>query len=575
MSFDFIFAPPIVISILIAFTLLFIFFELKKTHRFRTLRVLATIFLMIALAGILLRPRYSTERSKSTLLLTPGYSEGQIDSIVSQNPRLSLMHLSEAKPFRKSRLLSDTDLLKERIDFVAGEGMPLYLLDKMHGTSFVYMPTSSPKGIIEINQDENYRIHRKGLIKGLYHSKSGDVAIKLEGPSGVEDSVTVTAKGSTPFRLTFMPRESGNFVYTLIIRDSIHTVRETLPLSIEKEEKLTVLILQSYPTFETQNLKNYLAENNHRVMLRYQLSKNNFRDEFINHERIPIRTLSKELLSNVDILISDDRFLTTLSTGERTTLETSIKSGLGFLFLTPREKKGLSTFFPFESTSINKDTTVITLSDKSYGLPASRIRVGKQPTIVPLLENRSGILNGYTYFSAGKIGFQMLQETYRLRLSGDTLAYAQIWTPLLEKIARRKILHSEIKIQTPFPWYENEPIDVRIISADENVALTDDSIQVPLQENSNLDNVWHGRTWAGRKGWHLLQTQDVSLPYYVHARPAWNALSIASQMRINGLRKDVRPDQVGTAKTSERVPPAVFYIVMLFAAGFIWLSPKL
>jgi hypothetical protein len=575
MTFDFIFAPPIVISILIVFTLLFIFFELKKTHRFRTLRVLATIFFMIAMAGIMVRPCYSV-RSKSTLLLTPRYSEWQIDSIVGRNPQLILKHLSEAKPFRNSGLLSDTDLLNARIDFVAGQGMPLFLLDKMQRTSFVYMPASMPEGIIEINQDENYRIHRKGLLKGLYHSKSGDVAIKLEGPSKVEDSVTVTAKGTTPFRLTFMPRQSGKFVYSLIIRDTLNTVRENVPLRIQEEEKLTILILQSYPTFETQNLKNYLADKNHRVILRYQLSKDNFRHEFINQDRIPIRTLSKDLLSKVDVLISDSPFLTTLSTGERATLETSIKSGLGFLISAPTETKGLSNFFPFESTLMNKDTTVIRLSDKSFALPASRIRVHNQPTIVPLLENGSGILTGYTYFSAGKIGFQMLQETYRLRLSGDTIAYAQIWTPLLEKIARRKFLHSEIKIQTPFPWYEDEPINIQLISADENVTLTDDSVRVPLQEDSNVDNVWYGRTWAGKKGWHLLQTKDVSLPYYVHARPAWSALSTASQMRINGLREDVRADQTGTEKNSnERVPPAVFYLVILFAGGFIWLSPKL
>ena len=157
--------------------------------------------------------------------------------------------------------------------------------------------------------------------------------------------------------------------------------------------------------------------------------------------------------------------------------------------------------------------------------------------MVPLFSNKSGVLNGYGFQLAGKIGFQLLHETYRLSLSGDSLAYAEIWAPLLESVARRKKENSRIKILTPFPWYEDEPLEIEVITSGDNIMLTDDSIQVPLREDINVDNVWHTRTWSFKKGWHTLKTNEGTVrPYYIQSRPAWNALSISNQIRINGLK---------------------------------------
>jgi hypothetical protein len=130
-----------------------------------------------------------------------------------------------------------------------------------------------------------------------------------------------------------------------------------------------------------------------------------------------------------------------------------------------------------------------------------------------------------------------LQETYRLALSGDSTAYASYWSPLLEKITRIKSTDSKIKIITPFPWFENEPIDMEMISAAENASLFSDSIRIPLQEDVDIDNVWYGRTWATSSGWHTLKTEGGSfLSYYVCKQDSWRTLSISNQMEITKQR---------------------------------------
>lgn len=571
-----IFSLSIIIAISGALTILFIFLELKKKRGHRVLRVLAIVLMMISLAGIMLRPEYRTTSSNAVLLLTPGYSENQVDSILKRNAQLSVMHLSNTKPFGNATLLQDHELTNHKIELVVGEGIPLHQLDRMDGTTFEYIPIPEREGLIALSLDENYQPHRKGTIRLSYNNKKGKTLISLLGPADSQDSTTINEKGQSQFSLSFIARQAGNFAYTLIVKDSARTTHETVPIHVDNERKLNIFFLQYYPTFETQYLKSYLAEKNHSMILRYQLSKNNFRYEFVNREDEPVKRLSEQLLSKVDIVIADASSLARLSSQEKASLERSVKLGLGLLTLPPVERKQ-SIFFPFETIPIKKDTTSVTLGEKSFTLPASPIRVKRNQTMVPLLSNKSGILNGYAFQLAGRIGFQLLHETYRLRLSGDSIAYGEIWAPLVEKVARHKEENSRIKISTPFPWYENEPLDIEIISAGDNIILIDDSVQIPLREDINVDNVWHGRTWASPKGWHILKTNEGAIkPYYIQSRPAWNALSISNQIRINGLRssKNANNDTNEITITKD-IPPIIFYLLLILAAGFIWLSPRL
>lgn len=576
MIFDPIFSPLFIIIGVVGLTVFFIWMELQKKHRFRILRCLGLVLIMISLSGIMMHPKYRTQRSNAVLLLTRGYSENQVDSIIDRNPSLSLMHLANTIPFRNSMLVTAADLLEKEIRFVTGEGIPLHLLDRMHHTTFTYIPSTIPEGIVELFVPANSHANRKNSVSGIYNNRHGRVSLRLQSPAEMVDSLEIGTIGQSHFRLSFVPKQAGNFTYTLTIKDSTKTIREVVPVNVTEESTLKILFLQSYPTFETQYLKNYLAQKNHSLILRYQLSKNNFRYEFINHETVPISRLTENLLSNVDIVIADGPSLWMLSPAEKGMLERSVRSGLGVLTLSPDDNKGLSTFFPFETSSIRKDTARVKIGSRSFSLPAANVRVNEGARVVPLLGNQTGILNGYTFLGAGKMGFQLLQETYRLRLSGDSIAYAEIWAPLLERVARHKAVKSKIKMVTPLPLYENEPIDVEIITSDENVTITDGKVQIPLLENFNMDNVWHGRTWAGKKGWHALETGDGEvLHYYVHDTLEWNALSAANRIRANSLieNKIVKGKTEATILWKD-VPPVFFYVVVILAAGFIWLSPK-
>ena len=571
-----VFALSILIPTLIVLTSLFIFFEVKKKTRYQTARIIAIALLMASLAGIMLRPKFRSTNIDSVLLLTQGYTQVQVDSILAKHPNISVMRQPDVRPFKKATILSDYEMTRQKIDFVAGEGLKLYHLDRLGDATFAYTPSRAPEGLVSLNLEARYELHRSGTISASYNNNVGTTSISLYGPAGTEDSLTIYKKGKNDFSLSIEPRQSGSFTYTLVVRDSLKTTKESVPIHVNDSRKLGVLFLQNYPTFETQYLKTYLAEKDHKMIVRSQLSENSFRHEFVNRESVPVSRLSEQLLDGIDLVVADANSLSRLTSQERNNLIRAVQRGLGLLTLT-RGQKNQTFYFPFETISVKKDTTSINLHHKQFILSTLPIRVNKKQSIIPLMSNGSGILNGYTFQGAGKIGFQLLQETYQLRLAGDSLAYADIWSPLLEKLARRTVENSSIKIVTPFPWYEDEPIEVEVLSAYENIILIDDSTSIPLREDLGVDNVWHGRTWGGNKGWHVLTTNHGAVkPYYIQSRPAWQALSITHQMSANRLREKKWEDSSQREITTMRdVPQIIFYLTLIMAAGYVWLAPKL
>jgi hypothetical protein len=389
--------------------------------------------------------------------------------------------------------------------------------------------------------------------------------------------VLLLNKGQSHFRLSFIPKQAGNFSYAISIKDGAREDVETIPVYVEGSRTLNILFLLHYPTFEIQYLKSFLAKKKHGVVLRYQISRNNFRSEFLNHDPLQLNRLTSDMMANFDLVITDGDALKELSQTEKATLKKSIQSGLGLLNLSPTfPNNGRDIYLPVKVLPVKTDTAILRVGTNVVRTAASRLRLAPDPSVTAVLQNKSGILAGYTFAGAGKISFQFLHETYRLTLSGDSLAYGELWSPLIEEIAKPRIEKSKINLITPFPYYQDEPIDVQVISSHDSPALFDDNIGIPLIEDVRIDGVWHGRTWASSDGWHLLETADgVSLPYFVSKSNNLRTLSITDQLEQNKMKRRAFIEESGKVVVWKEVPPAFFFLLFLISAGLLWLAPKL
>ncbi len=583
-SFNALLPMWLILFILILLSILFIWLERRRKQLLLIVRIASICLMMIALAGILLRPSYQVEKSSSLILLTKNYKKEKVDSLLHSQPELTLLHSADAPSYKGSKAFSYSTVheLENDIRFVVSDGLPLHALDLMDTKTFQFIASSNPEGATKLILNEPVVVNRKNIVSGIYHNASGKIRIILKGPAGKEDSISIDKNGDYSFHFSFKPKQNGNVFYELITqKENGDTSTEILPMHIEESHPLRILFLQSYPTFETQYLKTFLTSKEHRLLLRYQLSKNNFRYEYANMPSQSFNHLTSELLSRFDLVILDGEELKTLSVSEQVILNKSIQSGLGLLLMNidpTKETKNRINFFPFQVQKAKTDTASLSLSESAtVTLTASSYRATESCSVKSIIKNKSGILSGYQHRGLGKIGFQFLQQTYQLTLSGDSLNYVNLWSPVIERISRYNTSSSKIKIKNQFPIYQDDPIDIEIISSIENPILFADSIPTPLQENVLLDDVWVARTWAAEPGWHTLQLKDnASLQYYVSNPNDWKSLSISEQIKANQLASKT-PHGTRSEKVmqSKMINSLLFYSIFVLASGFLWLAPKL
>jgi hypothetical protein len=211
-----------------------------------------------------------------------------------------------------------------------------------------------------------------------------------------------------------------------------------------------------------------------------------------------------------------------------------------------------------------------------FTLPAAQIK----PTgeITPILASNDGrALTGCLCTGITRTGFQLLRETFQLGLQGNTAAYAAIWTPLLEQTGRKASPHFKVIARTPFPLYSNEPFEFDILTDGAFPTATFNGIELPLAEDTNLDDLWHGRLYADGNKWHSLVIGRDSAAHHFLDLPGneWTSLRTAQQIRANINHEHVGNSTGARMASSQRSFPLVFLLLFVLSSGFLWLAPKI
>jgi hypothetical protein len=343
-------------------------------------------------------------------------------------------------------------------------------------------------------------------------------------------------------------------------------------VEVKRENNLRILFAQHFPSAEIRYLKNFHADKGHAVTVRTQTSKNNFTYEYINTSKISVGNFSTDLLSSFDLLIIDSKTIEGLSSFEKMNLEKSVSGGLGLIVDHVVSKAG--EFYSMKSKAISIDTAHVLLGNKEYVLPALPYEITAQPGIESVLKNKRRSLSGYKSLGLGKIGFQLLQETYRITLEGKLDDYSSIWSTLIERVARKQSKEVELKLISLFPFYPNEPIDFSVISSSVKPTIFFDEIKVPLSEDVIIDDYWHGRIWADKTGWHQLRGADsTALNYFIYDPTEWSSVR-KSNLRKQTFLAQKSDNQISGITEATLVSRVLFYFIFLLTSGFLWLAPK-
>ena len=536
--------------------------------------------LVITLLGLASRPFVlKTINSEAVVLITKNYDEQVVDSLDNVLGAPTILHQEVLKPFKKSTLLKSFEKLNGVKLFVVGEGIPYYDLAKVDAGDFHFLPSKNSNGVQSVIPYDPFTVNRKGAISGALNT-TANTTLFLRGSEGVFDSVYYSKPGQAPFELRFRPKVTGDFIYQLEQKDSAGTIlfSEALPVSVLPERKLNILILQDYPSVELRFLKNYLGEKGHSIAIRYGVSKNIDRSEFVNRESESLGRISTSLLEQFDLVLMSSSNYDNITQSTQRIFQQSITEGLGLVLLVdgdPSNRIKELTSLKFIKT--DQDTVRISLDEGSFSFPIAKVRAQSDDHLTSLLSNRENNVEGFVSNGRGKVGFQVLQEVYPLLLSGKEEAYAEVWSPLLEAVSRKESQNHQLKMVTPFPWYTDEPIEIQLIAAASNPVLKLNEIAIPLVEDMRIDGIWTTTVWPTQPGWNQFSIEGDSMkfPFYVSENYACRSLGTVNQIEKNKLYDVSRSsDNIAIKKREDEISPFLFFLVFLFASGALWLLAK-
>lgn len=560
---------PWLITCVVVLGLFMLWIEWKRPVRFFIPRILAVLLSILALVGLFLRPAFLAEQlHQPVALLTPGFSYKVVDSLKQQ----------KSFEFINYDTTEGIDAYKNRIHSVVGEGIPAFVFHSYPNLAFQYYGLEQESGITALKISQAVQLQPL-IIEGIFRG-AGKKLLKISGPAGVEDSVLLQ-EGESKFSLTVRPKTSGQVFYYLLgkLNDEV-LFEEKVPIDVLPQLSLNILLLQSFPTFETRFLKNYLGEQGHQLALRYQVSKSIYRYEFVNCERKSFE-VNSEFLDNQDLLIVTEDALKQMNKRDLSEITQAVQQGLGLLLLVQSgdiELQSLDLLRRFSFIKNKKDSTQLVLADinKKVSLPTIGVRIKDSYGLQIFSEDVEGITSGYAFLGKGKVGVQLVQDTYTLSLGALTYEYASIWQPCIQKISRSGYMNSLIKITTPAPLYLNQPISLQIISKDEEPLLEYQKHNVPLLENITLQQVYETTLWPEQTGWNTLTLSDsTKLRFFVHENSEWKSLWVAEQKKINRAHHSEKEIKLNPTYEQHPISRTLLFFILILSCGFLWLSSKL
>jgi hypothetical protein len=539
------------------------------------LRLLLAVCAIGALLGLVLKPALRQELAHGkALILTPGYDSRVADSLKKAHPGIRMVE------YQPGHLLEPDSSFNSAI--VLGHGFASYDLWQAEGRQVTFLPAESPSGINRLKRIPDGVLGRRVSIKGVYNNPVAGHRLLLRDPGGnPRDSAVVPAGSQWKFRLESVPKAAGNLTYLLEEQDSSGRVVRTdpVPLRIRRPSPMRVLILNTFPTFESRYLKNFLAEKGNEVVVRSQLTRGAYKFEYLNGKAQPVYQLSGENLQEFDLLIADAASYLNLGASSRTALRKSIEeTGLGLLIQADARYLGLPEDRAYFGFRPDGRTTWDAGYDKGLVLDKYPYAFSMDFPIQPIVLPNGKQVGAYRPLGAGKVVTTLLKDTYQWVLQGKAEAYRELWTALLSQAAAEHNAPIAWEAQTPLPG-QDEPFGFRIRGVLPDYAVENEQgFQLPLIQDLWNPTLWKGTDYPQGPGWTHLRITSDSLPdyhYYVFGENDWEVLRIQSTLNANRRFFEGTPESVITSKGMVPVSPLWFYTLFLASMGWLWLEPRL
>tara|TARA_R110002020_G_scaffold85914_1_gene211610 strand:- start:38660 stop:40402 length:1743 start_codon:yes stop_codon:yes gene_type:complete len=556
--------------------LIFIWKERKSPQNNRFWLKITAIFLaIISLALIALKPQTTQIAQLGTgIILTENYKPKTLDSLKKLHKRAAILNYTAGKSLHNA--LDSLSTI-----YVLGNGLKPFDLRQLDSVSANYVGGKNLNGITKLQYKQQNRVGDELLVNAFYEQPGNGNKIILQGPGGADlDSVNLSQGDSQILRLKSQLKAKGNFVYSIVEKDSLGKVQTTdpLPVQVNEKEKLRILIVNGFPTFETKYLKNFLAEAQNEVTVRSQVTKGKFVFENYNTASKNISALSERNLEDFDLLIIDANSLKSLSKSQKSGLEEAITGqGLG-VFIQPD-----TDFYRFQGDfsdfTFSQDGNEIVNLDLAKRLTMNKypFQITSQFGLEPIQKSGNEIISAYKQYGLGRIATTVLSNTYQLVLEGDEEQYKKLWSETITAVGKKK--QSSAEWEVSYFGVQNEPFNFRLrTKISEPRVYIRNGYDIALRQDVDVSSLWRGTMYPHKTGWNSLVMQQDSTQVahlFVTDSVKWHAMFARQTIHANKTYVSKRKNMDLQGQSKQPVNPLWFYLLFIFGMGFLWLEPKL
>lgn len=541
------------------------------------LKLVAAFLAIVSFMLIVLKPStYQDSVRGKGIVLTDGYRSSQLDSLKSIYKRIKTEEYSKG---RTLSLLTEVDSI-----FLLGHGLEPFDFWQVENKSVAFLGSDEMEGWIVISRNNEMILGEPLEIRAKYAKpKAGHWAILADNAENPLDSVFFEETNAQMVTLSAEPKASGQFVYHLLEKNGDGEVlsNEPVPIQVKEGRPLKILMVNTFPTFETKYLKNFLTEKGHEVLARIQLTKGKYKFEYFNGASGTIYGFTSENLKDYDLLIIDTDSYTSLGRASKEAMEEiSASEGLGIFI---QADEGLFRLSERQSPfRFNRDyVTEIALGQPVHTLPKYPYAFQQNLRTQEILMD-SVVVAAYLPIQKGKIGTTLLQNTYQLILDGKETLYARIWTKILNTIAREQETAVVWRSLTQIPKLD-EPFEFELQTLLTDVEVTtEEGARIPLLQDILIPGKFTGTVYPRKTGWNQLQVANDSISpwfYFVYDDGQLQNIHQSELRNANhqkfGSSSTFDDLKSVSKKELQAITPFWFYLILLLSLGWLWLEPKL
>ncbi|HEX9955672.1 MAG TPA: hypothetical protein VGA96_00405 [Fibrella sp.] len=520
----------------------------------KTVRLVLHGLLWLSVLGLWLQPRWQQTLPSGKLLLAA--DNVPADLIRSTATRLGVQTVLSASAFGELKTTIPVDTV-----WLLGQAFPGGELARLSRQVVMWLPYNVPGQLQQLRWKGIVRQGEQQTVAGTINTPEGGM-LRLKFGQKTVDSARLTGDNQS-FRLSYSAFAQGRTQLTLWLGN---TVLDTVRFVARPPGKLRVRFVLDAPDFETRALADWLGQQGNLVELTNRLSKGIGSELTINK---PTGNLLPDLVITDPANVTNPLVSKALAAGKSVLVLNLSRPDVDVPSINRALRTGLQVRRIPGKDTIRLGPDLTALPFRFQAIPGTLPVAGYPVAVQP---------------ANGRLAVSLLSETFPLRLSGDSAAYARLWLSVLAPL--RPIGQNNVQIDAPVIVHQPGYMEVN----NAGTLLTRLRVgadTVTLQPAPINTRSYEGIGRFAASGW--LSVQD-TLGVYVYGnasggRPAEPGIAsvaqreqVASWIRVH-RRYDSAPSQTGAAASARTIEKAIpdwgWLLVIGLLLTALWVEPKL